>query len=906
MPLLPWWRTTEPRQAPVLSRTLLPFPLACVVSSVSRTTTIALRLGTYVSDTVLESSRIGTLTTIDVYKRALESLIWKTEVDVPDGEEWTDFGMTTVHKAATLAQLFTSASFHLASKGITTASNLAQDSVHMIDSIFGSTEASRAIASIITMIRRELGNGAGLYGLVSGLTCFSILQSRGWRRTIERTDMRILWDVIVSDTGETRTLQVQKSRNEFGDEISFLAKIPSDAVATVTTDEVTKKTTTIELIGSDGSSITIPENAIVTEETIRSHEGEKPRYRLQFQTLSRKLNRKNGTGDELNTISTPANVPESPANSTYDRHSENHLRIHTPEATETRTGEVIRPCMEIDAHRSDTELVPEEDVTYCLADLSPSRSHTDKSIHSVNVPVDLLSSSSHSGHRFSSSLKAEQRAKRLNMTIQSIKHPDQVMRLSSYPPTPDHHNRGSSWNLVPTLKDIQHGIDNKEAEMSSPHPQTSTQQLQGQQATAPSLSRTPSGRKRRNSAAYTLRTTQSQTSLVFNTGDELQIQLFPPAHICTNMARYMRFASASYGQSFMRLLGLGIPDRIFPATDAHHAEHHAFASHTGVGLDHILLSSFQDSAIDKSGGIPLVHFVAVDHINKAVVLTIRGTLGLEDVLTDLTCEYEEFEWKGLKYKAHSGMLKSATILQRPTSRVLITIKLALEELGSDYGLVICGHSLGGGVGALLGLLISEPDKDGNFVTSASSTLPSGLKIHCYAFGPPATMSSELRLLTRYLCTSVVYGLDIVPCLSLGVLRDFQNVALAFKEDKEGVVKQIRQRVFSKFASRGAMFDAQDDDYLWSVLEDLRASMSNEKLVPPGEVYHVTTSTIFEAHDGRTRKATRVVGRVINDVDKRFGEPVFGRSIFHHSPVYYERALDVLERGICDGKQDGLL
>lgn len=376
---------------------------------------------------------------------------------------------------------------------------------------------------------------------------------------------------------------------------------------------------------------------------------------------------------------------------------------------------------------------------------------------------------------------------------------------------------------------------------------------------------------------------------------------FPTGHITANMAKYMRFATASYGQSFMYVLGVGKYAGNYTSDPSHHSEHYAFAHHTGLELDDIVLSSFSDSAVNDSAGIPLVHFVALDHETKAVVLTIRGTLGIEDILTDLTCDYEAMTWQGEQWKAHGGMLRCAQILKRQTSRVFTTIKQALETWGPEYGLIICGHSLGGGVGAILGILLSEQNEQGLFVTAQGSNLPVGRRVHCFAYGPPGLICEDLRRETRSLITTVVYGLDIVPCLSLGVLRDFQSVALAFKNDHNGVAADIRKRFLAQFTSRHnplAVHDA-DDDYLWSLLKKLRAVMQSEKLVPPGEVYHISTNTVFETHDGKTKRATRIIGKVIVDVQKRFGEPVFGRGIFHHSPVYYERALRTLKMGVCN-------
>lgn len=84
--------------------------------------------------------------------------------------------------------------------------------------------------------------------------------------------------------------------------------------------------------------------------------------------------------------------------------------------------------------------------------------------------------------------------------------------------------------------------------------------------------------------------------------------------------------------------------------------------------------------------------VAVDHSIKAIVLACRGSLGLSDILTDLTCSYEPIPVPDAdpsgSYLVHSGMFCSATVLQRGT--VHDVIRDALKQF-PDYGLVLCGH-----------------------------------------------------------------------------------------------------------------------------------------------------------------------------------------------------------------------
>lgn len=128
------------------------------------------------------------------------------------------------------------------------------------------------------------------------------------------------------------------------------------------------------------------------------------------------------------------------------------------------------------------------------------------------------------------------------------------------------------------------------------------------------------------------------------------------------------------------------------------ANNHAFAQHVGIDISDVLLSSY--SRGDGDGSIwpeqvklcPIVTYIAIDHKLKAVVLSCRGSLGLSDLLVDLTCAYEQVPVRygvpGEAYYAHSGMYSSATMMQ------LGTIPEAIQrglKMYPGYGLVLCGH-----------------------------------------------------------------------------------------------------------------------------------------------------------------------------------------------------------------------
>ncbi|PHH91334.1 hypothetical protein CDD83_905 [Cordyceps sp. RAO-2017] len=456
---------------------------------------------------------------------------------------------------------------------------------------------------------------------------------------------------------------------------------------------------------------------------------------------------------------------------------------------------------------------------------------------------------------------------------------------------------------------------------------------------------------------YSLATNDSQSSLVlssyyqksaYNASEALSTLrregfvdgTFPAGHLLPNIARYMRFSSACYGSHFLKFMGISTEMPALGVWDGTHDDVRHFVHHTESGAGNILLASFVDpqGGADGTGstgtGVPLVHYISLDHAARAVVLACRGTLGFEDVMADITCEYDDLTWRGRCYKVHKGIHASARrLLYGGDGRVLVTIKEALREF-PDYGLVLCGHSLGGGVTSLLGVMLSQPNPDGpGFVISAEPhakllqhsaahqgrlgdlRLPSGRRIHVYAYGPPGVMSASLRKITRGLITSVVHGNDLVPHLSLGLLHDFQALALAFKYDENQTKAEIRRRMWHALQSnladrwrRPAPAPAEaDEQWMLPALDALRDSFQGDKLVPPGEVFAIESQRVLRRDafvlldDGPVgRPAQRIVLKYIRDVEARFGEVRFGTGMLtDHSPAKYENALNMLRLGVVD-------
>ena len=97
------------------------------------------------------------------------------------------------------------------------------------------------------------------------------------------------------------------------------------------------------------------------------------------------------------------------------------------------------------------------------------------------------------------------------------------------------------------------------------------------------------------------------------------------------------------------------------------------------------------------------YFVAADRRHKKIVVSIRGTLSLEDALTDLCAtpgSMGDFDPNLEGYLAHTGMIKAANYVYKE-----LMDKHLLDQALSHfdgYDLVITGHSLGAGTAVIPG------------------------------------------------------------------------------------------------------------------------------------------------------------------------------------------------------------
>jgi sn1-specific diacylglycerol lipase len=166
-----------------------------------------------------------------------------------------------------------------------------------------------------------------------------------------------------------------------------------------------------------------------------------------------------------------------------------------------------------------------------------------------------------------------------------------------------------------------------------------------------------------------------------------------------------------------------------------------------------------------AGVIRNPYCITVDHEWKSVVITIRGTLSLEDAVTDLSIRPESLsEWAercsfdGQGEYCHEGMLASAEWVLRDLEKngILDELLLADHCRYPGYQLYVAGHSLGAGCAAILALMLK----------------PKFPSLKCLCFEPPAVMSA--RVAGQTFITSFILDADIVPRLSYHSLENLRN------------------------------------------------------------------------------------------------------------------------------------
>ncbi|KAK7506291.1 hypothetical protein BaRGS_00002403, partial [Batillaria attramentaria] len=234
------------------------------------------------------------------------------------------------------------------------------------------------------------------------------------------------------------------------------------------------------------------------------------------------------------------------------------------------------------------------------------------------------------------------------------------------------------------------------------------------------------------------------------------------------MAHYMNFALGSYGWPFFmythfttglfqlcaacRCCSCMRQDNQVYADNICQCHTAAIKRLTRIPDQDLIYISFHN----KYREIPF--YVAVDREFSSVVVSIRGTLSLQDALTDLSARGVPLHIDGVPdATCHDAMLDCAQYIRTQLEKKQL-LEQAFSFLPEGSQLVIVGHSLGAGVAAILAVLLR----------------PQYSNLTCFAYSPPGgLMSPSASRYTRDFVCSVIVGEDIIPRLGMPSMCDLK-------------------------------------------------------------------------------------------------------------------------------------
>eukprot|EP01138_Halocafeteria_seosinensis_P002839 gb/GECG01002900.1/.p1 GENE.gb/GECG01002900.1/~~gb/GECG01002900.1/.p1 ORF type:complete len:780 (+),score=71.88 gb/GECG01002900.1/:1-2340(+) len=167
----------------------------------------------------------------------------------------------------------------------------------------------------------------------------------------------------------------------------------------------------------------------------------------------------------------------------------------------------------------------------------------------------------------------------------------------------------------------------------------------------------------------------------------------------------------------------------------------------GVGDHFEFVKSNFSSRADESRP---AYVLGVCHETKNIVLSVRGTWSIDDVLLNVMAAPRQFNG-GL---AHRGMLLASEAMINEVTQSLRQTK----EHFPQYGLITTGHSMGAGIAALAAITLRRE-------------YPS---VRSFGFSPPACVSLDIAIRSEPFIFSFVHGDDVTPRFHIAAMEQLRE------------------------------------------------------------------------------------------------------------------------------------
>jgi pimeloyl-ACP methyl ester carboxylesterase len=210
--------------------------------------------------------------------------------------------------------------------------------------------------------------------------------------------------------------------------------------------------------------------------------------------------------------------------------------------------------------------------------------------------------------------------------------------------------------------------------------------------------------------------------------------------------------------------------------------------------------------------------VAIDHAHPAILLAIRGTFTISEILVDVAGFARPF----CGGEAHSEM---ATMAERVWEVARPTV-LDLLQKYPQYELILIGHSLGAGVASLLNILLHD---DNQALLQRENHTITRRNIRCFAYACPPTFTPLDHIPEAVAaCSHYIHGRDVVPFLSVDNIRHLFHRIRAVDRHPMSVTERL-QLIGSEWTLGSSSFSTLPE----SLVQDVQRAQQNRLEVKPG-------------------------------------------------------------------------
>lgn len=281
----------------------------------------------------------------------------------------------------------------------------------------------------------------------------------------------------------------------------------------------------------------------------------------------------------------------------------------------------------------------------------------------------------------------------------------------------------------------------------------------------------------------------------------------------------------------------------------------ALLAHSGLDQSDLIYANFEN----KYNQMP--YCILIDHKWQSVVVSIRGTLSLEDCLVDVLVDPEpldelgrEFGFDGEGQHCHSGVLACVRHIMADLQRHKI-LQALLSGVGAQYShykLRFCGHSLGAGCATLLGYIYRRdfPDLKVVAISPPGGFITWKLATECNDFVNSFVLDSDL--VPRLSVASMehmrdevldLFGRIKVPKIKVATSFLVHGIGKAIREvDDPDVIARENNKILEppEYVSRESDFANQMEKFkrIQQQRKEMRGEYRDIKLFPPGKIVHL--------------------------------------------------------------------